>query len=152
MDGPQVVTVLHSGIFMYDSSRLSIKFSLVFPSFVYFLASTPMVKWSMASVQSSGGVWVENRAEIRFFFFSFKFFKIGQLFSHFCSCAFLSINANLEFIPINFISLKVPPARVSVQGVKSLWGKCMFILADWGSQQQICVILLFLKTFYYNND
>jgi hypothetical protein len=31
--------------------------------------------------------------------------------SHFCSCAFLSISANLEFIPINFISLKVPPAQ-----------------------------------------
>ena len=24
--------------------------------------------------------------------------------------------------------------RVSVQGVKSLWGDCMFIPADWGSQ------------------
>ena len=23
--------------------------------------------------------------------------------------------------------------RVSVQGVKSLWGDCMFIPADWGS-------------------
>ena len=31
--------------------------------------------------------------------------KIG----HFCSCAFVQIFANLEFIPINFISFKVPP-------------------------------------------
>ena len=26
-----------------------------------------------------------------------------------------------------------PQVRVSVQGVKSLWGDCMFIPADWGS-------------------
>ena len=37
--------------------------------------------------------------------------KIVQFFSHFCSCAFLSISANLEFIPINFIGFKVPPAQ-----------------------------------------
>ena len=42
--------------------------------------------------------------------------------------------------------------RVSVQGVKSLWGHCRFIPADWGSQQQICAILLFSKTFHYKND
>ena len=42
--------------------------------------------------------------------------------------------------------------RVTVQGVESLWGDCMFIPADWGSQQQICAILLFLKTFHYKND
>ena len=42
--------------------------------------------------------------------------------------------------------------RVSVQGVESLWGDCRFIPADWGSQQQICAILLFLKTFHYKND
>ena len=35
-------------------------------------------------------------------FFSFKFFKIVRFFGHFCSCAFLSISTNLEFIPINF--------------------------------------------------
>ena len=42
--------------------------------------------------------------------------------------------------------------RVSVQGVESLWGDCRFIPAVWGSQQQICAILLFLKTFHYKND
>ena len=42
--------------------------------------------------------------------------------------------------------------RVSVQGVESLWGDCRFILADWGSQLQICAILLFLKTFRCKND
>ena len=43
---------------------LSNKVSLVFPSFVYFLATKPMAKWSKASGQSSRGLWVENRAEI----------------------------------------------------------------------------------------
>ena len=47
--------------------------------------------------------------------------------------------------------VQVPP-RVSVQGVESLWGDCRFIPADWGSWQQICAILLFLKTFHYKND
>ena len=99
----------HSGIFIWDNPRLSIKFSLVFPSFVHFLVTKP-VKLSKASGQSSVSVWVENRAEIRFFLF-FKFFKIAQFFSHFCSCAFLSISTNLEFIPINYISFKVPPIQ-----------------------------------------
>ena len=47
-----------------DALGLSIKFSLVFPSFVYLFATKPLVKQSKASGQSSGGVWVENRAEI----------------------------------------------------------------------------------------
>ena len=42
--------------------------------FVYLLATKPMAKWSKASGQSSRGLWVENRAEI-WFFFSFKFDK-----------------------------------------------------------------------------
>ena len=32
-----------------------------------------------------------------------------------------------------FFEAVSPPARVSVQGVESLWGDCRFILADWGS-------------------
>ena len=42
--------------------------------------------------------------------------------------------------------------RVSVQGVESLWGDCRFFPAGWGSQQQICTVLLFLQTFHYKND
>ena len=42
--------------------------------------------------------------------------------------------------------------KVSLLGVVVLWGDCTFIPADWGSQQQICAILLFLKTFHYKND
>ena len=66
---------------------------------VFKLATKHMAKWSgdLVTDQSSGGLWVENRAEITSF--SFKFFKIVQFFSHFCSCAFLSISANLELIP-----------------------------------------------------
>ena len=30
---------------------------------------------------------------------------------HFCSCVFVQIFANLEFIPINFIVFKVPPVQ-----------------------------------------
>ena len=36
--------------------------------------------------------------------------------------------------------------------VESLRGDCRFIPADWGSQQQIRALLLFLKTFYYKDD
>ena len=43
-------------------------------------------------------------------------------------------------------------SKVSLLRVKSLWGDCTFIPADQGSQQQICAILLFLKTFHYKND
>ena len=31
--------------------------------------------------------------------------------NHFCSCAFMQIDANLEFIPINFIMFQVPPVQ-----------------------------------------
>ena len=36
-------------------------------------------------------------------------------------------------------------ARVSVQGVESLWGDCRFIPADWGSQYEVdlCYFALF---------
>ena len=40
-----------------------------------------MAKWSRASGQSSGGLWVENRAEIWFDFF---FFQIFQPFLSLC--------------------------------------------------------------------
>ena len=103
----------------YYENKNSVKFSLIFPSFVYSLATKPKVKGSRASGQSSEGVGVENRAEI-WLFFSFKFFKIVQFFSHFCSCVFLSIRANLEFIPINFIGFKVPSAQFWSSGCEGV--------------------------------
>ena len=48
--------------------------------------------------------------------------KIG----HFCSCAFMQIDANLEFIPINFIMFKVPPVQFwSPWSLEVTW-------ASWG--------------------
>ena len=65
-----------------------------------------MVKRSRASGQSSGGVWVEDRAEICFFFF-----QIFQNCSIFQPLLFLCLFVNLEFIPFNFIGFKIPPAQ-----------------------------------------
>ena len=42
---------------------LSNNFSVIFPSFVHFLATKPMAKQSRALGQVSGGHWVEYRAE-----------------------------------------------------------------------------------------
>jgi hypothetical protein len=40
---------------------------------------------------------------------------------------------------------KTKKARVSVQGVESLWGDCRFIQADWGSYVvvDLCYFALF---------
>ena len=53
------------------------------------------------------------------------FCQIVQFFSHFCSCAFMQIFANLEFIPINFIVFKVPPVQFW-----SPW--CLWFTYSWG--------------------
>ena len=60
----------------------------------------------------------------------------------------------IHFIKVANIQFLLPynRSRVSIQGVESLWGDCSFFPADWRSQQQICAILLFLKTFHYKND
>ena len=63
----------------------------------------------LASHQEVSGLKTGLKSDI----FSNKIFEIVQFFSHFCSCAFSSISANLAFIPINFISLKVPPVQFS---------------------------------------
>ena len=57
-------TVGFSYRFYIDNPRLSKKILLIFPSFVHLLATKPMAKLSNASGQSSGGLWVKNRAEI----------------------------------------------------------------------------------------
>ena len=38
--------------------------SHIFSSFAHLLATKPMAKWYKASGQSSGGLWLKNRAEI----------------------------------------------------------------------------------------
>ena len=40
-----------------------------------------------------------------------KLNNLTKKIDHFCSCAFMQIDANLEFIPINFIMFKVPPVQ-----------------------------------------
>ena len=40
-----------------------------------------------------------------------KLNNLTEKIGHFCSCAFMQIFANLEFIPINFIVFKVPPVQ-----------------------------------------
>ena len=77
---------------------------------MYLLATKPMAKFlrHLASHQEVSGL----RTGLKFDFFSFKFFQIVQFFSHFCSCAFLWISANLEFISINFIMVQVPPVQI----------------------------------------
>ena len=48
---------------------------------------------------------------------------------------------------------KSKKARVSVQGVESLWGDCRFIPADiWGHRSRFVLFCSFLKTFHYKND
>ena len=46
---------------------------------------------------------------------------------------------------MTFIFDIVEVPRVSVQGVKSLWGDCVFIPADWGSYVvvDLCYFALF---------
>ena len=59
-----------------------------------------------------------------------KWLKNGTIWqkkiSHFCSCAFEQIFANLEFTPINIIVFKVPP--VQFWSPWSMW----FTWASWG--------------------
>ena len=40
-----------------------------------------------------------------------KLNNLTEKMDHFCSCALMQIDANLEFIPINFIMFKVPPVQ-----------------------------------------
>ena len=49
-------------------------------------------------------------------FSSFRFSKNPQIFKYFCSCAFLRISANLDFIAINLHWFKVPPVQ--------FWSSC----------------------------
>ena len=40
-----------------------------------------------------------------------KLNNLTEKMNHFCSCAFLQRDANLEFIAINFMAIKVPPVQ-----------------------------------------
>ena len=70
----EVSTILHFYI-------LSIKFSLIFPCFVYLLATKPMVKQSRASGQSSG---LKTGLKSDFFFHIFQICSIFQPFLFLC--------------------------------------------------------------------
>jgi hypothetical protein len=54
----------HSGKFIWANPKISNTFSPIFPSFVYFLSTKSMAKWSRAPGQFLGGQWVEHKAEI----------------------------------------------------------------------------------------
>ena len=78
---------------------------------MYLLATKPMAKWSKASGQSSGGLWVENRAENRSFFLSnfSKLFNYSAIFVPvpFCELvriwsSFLSILLCSKYLQSNF--------------------------------------------------
>ena len=63
-----------------------------------------MAKWSKASGQSSGGLWVENRAEIWFFFFQifkncsiFQPFLFPCLFVNFCESGVRGLLGSLHW-------------------------------------------------------
>ena len=114
-----------------DNPRLSIKFSLVFPSFMYLLATKPMVKRSRSSGQSSGGLWVENKAEIWFFFLSnfSKLFNFSAIFVPvpFCELvriwsSFLSILLCSKYLQSNF---EVPGPLRSLS-----WGLTYTVIPD----------------------
>ena len=64
-----------------------------------FLAHT----WLVEADTTISGHFLRNMGEFWYFFFC-QIFQNCSVFSHFCSCAFLWIFANLEFIPINFIT------------------------------------------------
>ena len=63
-----------------------------------------------------------------------SFLTTAKIQRDFWVLIFFNTNARLsgKIGPSCFCTVVMP--RVSVQGVKSLWGDCMFIPADWGSQ------------------
>ena len=73
-----------------------------------------MTKWSREPGKLSGGHCTGLSNDLNLYFFSFQIFKTVQFFSHFRSCAFSWIFANLEFIPINSIVFKVPPGQFQI--------------------------------------
>ena len=71
----------HSGRFVWANPKISNEFSPIFPSFVHFLSTKPMTKWS----KHLASFWVVS--------FS-KFFKFADILSF----HFLKIWTNVEFI------------------------------------------------------
>ena len=65
-----------------------------------------------------------------------KLNNLTEKIGHFCSCAFVQIFANLEFIPINFIVFKVPPVLKSLVPVVHLVGGYLSL----SYETQDCVI------------
>ena len=95
--------------------KISNKFLLIFPSFLCLLSTKLMAKWSRVPSQLSGGQKLSTKVNFDIFSSS-QFSKIPQIFKYFCSCAFLRISANLDFIAINLHWFKGPPVQ--------FWSSC----------------------------
>ena len=102
---------------MDGRGKISNKFLLIFPSFLCLLSTKLMAKWSRVPSQLSWGQKLSTKVNFDIFS-SFQFSKIPQIFKYFCSCAFLPISANLDFIPINLHWFKGPPVQS--------WSFCWF--------------------------
>ena len=98
-----VTTTYESKQTQWANLKISNIFSPIFPSFVYFLSTKSMAKWSRAPGQFLGGQWVEHKAEFCLFFLSN--FQTFYLFN------FQQRVAKLGAFPINLIIFKAPPVQ-----------------------------------------
>ena len=95
--------------------KISNTFLLIFPSFLCLLSTKLLAKWSRVPSQLSWGKQLSTKVNFDIFS-SFQLSKIPQIFKYFCSCAFLRISANLNFIAINLHWFKGPPVQ--------FWSSC----------------------------
>ena len=95
--------------------KISNNFLLIFPSFLCLLSTKLMAKWSRVPSQLSWGQKLSTKVNFDIFSSS-QFSKNPQIFKYFCSCAFLQISANLDFIAINLHWFKGPPVQ--------FWSSC----------------------------
>ena len=87
--------------------KVSNTFLLIFPTFLCLLSTKLMAKWSRVPSQLSWGQKLSTKVNFDIFSSS-QFSKNPQIFKYFCSCAFLQISANLDFIAINLNWFKGP--------------------------------------------
>ena len=95
--------------------KISNTFLLIFPTFLCLLSTKLMAKWSRVPSQLSWGQKLSTKVNFDIFSSS-QFSKNPQIFKYFCSCAFLQISANLDFIAINLHWFKGPPVQ--------FWSSC----------------------------
>ena len=115
---------------------------------MYLLWTKLLFKWSMKPGQLSEGHWVKQICE--FNFFSVKFFKIVQFFSHFC---FLRLFANFwepgvhsyhfyyvqsNFFVALFLSIKAKRTIGLLNYVRNFLNKLIFFLAQCKSRREFC--------------